>query len=110
MPTNDDIRAMADRLTADHALYLMMNAPPKETETLTGKAAAMLRELLAEREWRDMDSAPRDGTQIIVWAAPMHGLPGFVTLAAYHPDAGWCVDELREATKWLPLPTPETGE
>jgi len=23
--------------------------------------------------------------------------------ASYHPDAGWCVDELRQATHWMPV-------
>lgn len=104
MPTNTEIKTMIERMEQDFLLH-------SEGFALTAHAAtAMLRELLAEREWRDMDSAPIDGTKIIVWAAPAHGLPGFATLAAYHPDAGWCVDELCEATKWLPLPAPETIE
>lgn len=64
------------------------------------------------RAWLPISTAPTDGTRVLVWAAPttagwddpaMH-LAGFVTIAAYHPDAGWCVDELREVTHWQPVP------
>ena len=57
-------------------------------------------------EWQLIEIAPKDGTNVLVWAAPAHGLLGFIALAAYDQDAGWCVDELREATHWMPLPTP----
>lgn len=62
--------------------------------------------------WRPIETAPRDGTFVWVWAAPRDGLPGFVEYARYHQDAGWCVDELREATLWQPaaLPPPAPGE
>lgn len=62
-------------------------------------------------EWRPISEAPKDGTVVLVWAAPFQDLPGFQSTASYHPDAGWCVDELREVTHFLPLPTPpkETG-
>lgn len=55
-------------------------------------------------EWRQIETAPLDGSTVLVFAAGRHGLPAFQTTAAYHPDAGWCVDELREATHWMPLP------
>lgn len=56
--------------------------------------------------WRGIESAPRDGTRVLVWAGRCCDLPGFWTIAAYHKDAGWCVCELREATHWQPLPPP----
>jgi hypothetical protein len=58
----------------------------------------------------DMGAAPRDGTWVLVYASPREGLPGFVCPAAYHQDAGWCVDELRHATHWMPLPPPPPEE
>jgi len=58
-----------------------------------------------------IETAKTDGTKYVVWAAEAHGLPAFVTIAAYHPDAGWCVDELRPVTHWLyELPRPQSGE
>lgn len=48
-----------------------------------------------------ISTAPTDGTEVNVWVAPAHGLLGFWTRCAYHPDAGWCADELREVTHWL---------
>lgn len=53
--------------------------------------------------WRPIKSAPRN-FPVLVYAAPAHGLPAFQTVAAWHPDAGWCVCELREATHWMLLP------
>lgn len=61
-------------------------------------------------EWQPIETAP-EGNQwrwVIVYAAPAHGLPGFVCPAQWHPDAGYCVDELRETTHWMPLPPPPT--
>lgn len=60
--------------------------------------------------WKSMESAPTDGREVWVMAAPYQDLPGFVVRAAYHPDAGWCVDELREAILWADaLPPSEVG-
>ncbi len=56
--------------------------------------------------WRDIESAPKDGTFVWVWAAPYDTLPGFVEYARYHEDAGWCVDELREVRLWQPAQLP----
>jgi hypothetical protein len=57
-------------------------------------------------EWQPIETAPMDGRTVLVWASPYDDLPGFQTTARYHPDAGWCVDELRKATHWMPLPEP----
>ena len=38
-----------------------------------------------------------------VYAPPAHGLPEIYTRAAFHPEAGWCVDELREVTHYRPI-------
>lgn len=54
------------------------------------------------RQFAPISEAPTDGTTVVVWAAPAHGLPGTLTWCAYHPDAGWCVCELREVTHYLP--------
>jgi hypothetical protein len=56
--------------------------------------------------WQPIETAPRDGTTVQVYLPPKDGLPGFVTTCAWHPDAGWCADELREITHWAPLPEP----
>jgi hypothetical protein len=63
-------------------------------------------------QWFPMESAPTDGTTILVWCAPAHGLSALYSTCAYHPDAGFCVDALRPPTRWTPLPDPPntTGE
>ena len=57
-------------------------------------------------EWQPIETAPTDGTQVIVYAASCHGLRGFVSVCHWYIDVGWCVDELRPVTHWMPLPEP----
>lgn len=52
--------------------------------------------------WAPIATAPRHGL-VEVWAGDCEGLEGFITRAEWHPDAGWCVDELREVTHWRPV-------
>jgi len=54
--------------------------------------------------WLPIDSAPKDGTEIIVYCPPAHGLRHMASVCAWHEDAGFCVDELREPALWIPLP------
>ncbi len=60
-------------------------------------------ETLLRGEWQPIATAPTDGTPVKVYAAPYEDLPGFQAVAAYHPDGGWCVCELRTVTHWQPL-------
>ena len=54
--------------------------------------------------WRPIETAePVVNEPVWVYVAARDGLPAFQTHCAYHPDAGWCVDELREVTHWAPL-------
>lgn len=71
----------------------------------------------AQAGWRfDMENAPQD-RMLQLWAAPYRDsvsepLDGFVTAGRWHPDAGFCVCELREVRAWLPLaaaPAPQEG-
>jgi hypothetical protein len=56
-------------------------------------------------QWQPMDSAPTDGTVIMVYAPGVaHGLPDITCMCAYDPSAGFCVDELREPLMWRRLP------
>lgn len=85
----------------------------KTRRHLDPTGAIRMRAALAAYEaalWQPIETAPTDGTLCTVYAAPYEGLSGFVTHAAYHPDAGWCVDERRTATHWSPLPPPPKGE
>ena len=62
-------------------------------------------------QWRPIESAPKDGTLVLVYCPPYAGLSSIRCTAEYHTDAGWCVDELRTVTHWLPLPSaPETPD
>ena len=64
--------------------------------------------------WQPIETAPTDGSPVLVYAQDPHEpppgvtgkLPSFMTVASHHPDAGWCVCELRVVTHWMPLPEP----
>ena len=85
-----------------HALELECYRLSKENEQLKGlcpsDAAA------CSDGWLPIESAPKDGTEIIVYCPPAHGLNHMASVCAWHEDAGFCVDELREPALWVPLP------
>jgi hypothetical protein len=61
--------------------------------------------------WRDIETAPKDGTEFIAYSQDVTGNTGlnpFVSRCAWHPDAGFCTCELREVTHWMPLPLAPT--
>ena len=55
--------------------------------------------------WRPIETALKD-EHVLVWAPSAHGLPAMFSVCLWHPDAGFCVDELRTPTHWSPLPEP----
>jgi len=71
-------------------------------------------EIAASQKWRHISTAPKDAW-IFVYAAPYTGggddpemwLPGFVSLCHWHPDGGFCVDELRQPIAWQPIVYPD---
>jgi hypothetical protein len=73
-------------------------------DVMTGDQLLALIALAKQALPRPIADAPTDGTVYYVYAAPAHGLPGFWTTCGYHPDAGWCVDEFREVTHFIPRP------
>lgn len=60
--------------------------------------------------WQPIATAPRD--RLILVFAPGEdprwspALPDLITVCRWHPDAGFCVCELRDPTHWMPLPAP----
>ncbi len=72
-------------------------------------------EVLAVSQWQPIETAPKDGTPVLVyaqldppekWAAYMRDLPPLIAITSWHHDAGFCVCEVREPTHWMPLPDP----
>lgn len=64
-------------------------------------------------EWRDIETAPRDGTVFLAFSQDLtgSGLPSFISTCGWHDEAGFCTDELREPTHWMPPPSPpETND
>ncbi|WP_020184814.1 hypothetical protein [Methylopila sp. 73B] len=57
-------------------------------------------------EWRDIDTAPRDRHIFVYAPGAEFDLPDIVSLCRWHPDAGFCVDELRYPTLWAEIDYP----
>jgi hypothetical protein len=72
--------------------------------TVAFRAASALRQLLEERRWRPLAEAKTDGSPMLVYAPAREGLSAMQSVCAYHPDAGFCIDELREPTHFMELP------
>lgn len=68
--------------------------------------------------WKDIEGAPRDGTDLLLWVGQQrHGKPP-VVIAGYFDNGdsqGWASPEnedewiLSNPTHWQPLPTPPKG-
>ena len=77
-------------------------------------APALAAAYLAMR-WRTMDSAPRDGREVDLWAGgrrwPVcHYHEGeWLHWNSFSVDEEPCWQRLYNATHWMPLPTPPTG-
>lgn len=49
------------------------------------------------------DHTPKDHP-ILVYAPAREGLPPIISICQWHPDAGFCICELRQPTIWTMLP------
>ena len=99
-----DVRELMARLYAAADNEEMLS-PSVVRALLTDSAAA-----LAGMGWQPIATAPRDGTRVWVYVAAAHDLPAFQCACAWHPDGGWCADELRPITHWMPLLEPPGAE
>ena len=54
--------------------------------------------------WQPIETAPKDGSLILVYAPAADGLSAMQSTCSYHPDAGFCIDEIRDPIHWMPLP------
>jgi hypothetical protein len=53
--------------------------------------------------WQPIATAPKDRL-ILLWAPGIYDLSAMYSLCMWHEDAGFCIDELRVPTHWMPLP------
>ena len=60
-------------------------------------------------EWQPIETAPKDGTKILLWATPHQMLVAKNRPIVGHFDRGWWSDfnaVISHATYWMPLPEP----
>ena len=87
MPTDEQVDAAASAY--DDAL---MGAG--DSHRLSIRAAL---EAAEQAAWQPIEDAP-DDRLIAVWCPAREGLDELMSFCRHHPDAGFCVDELREPT------------
>jgi hypothetical protein len=78
-----------------------------EIDRLQGLAGELSRAAVRAVAWQPIETAPRDGTEVLAWQPTPEG--GRVTVAGYDgPDGPWWDETgLRIApTHWLPYPEP----
>jgi hypothetical protein len=107
-----EVEALAERLKELETTCLEMAEVSSDAWYQRAECAMRAREALthassvrvpAPVEWQPIETAPKD-RDIVVYAAEREGLPGFFSLCRWHPDAGFCVDELREPEWWAEPP------
>jgi len=101
-----------DVIAASLCMFGAMDTHGRLIETDAILSALAAAGYVIEQDWQPIETAPKDGTKVLVYATVLHPekwgvhLEPMVCAASYHPDAGWCVCEIRDATHWRPLPTP----
>lgn len=65
---------------------------------------------MSENEWRNIDTAPRDGTQVWLWSERQYSRPvwGWYSgaLNSWMAHVGDRTDIIKNPTHWMPLPEP----
>jgi hypothetical protein len=60
--------------------------------------------------WMPIETAPEDGRNVLVYAPSCYGLDEIIGIVGWHKDAGYCIDEVRQVTHWMPLPEPPNDD
>lgn len=85
----------------------MKTTPREFREILLNNNPSQWERLIAARDAAanplDEDT-PRDEL-LLVYAPSRDGWPPIFSLCQWHPDAGFCIDEVREPDRWWRLPT-----
>lgn len=105
----------------------VLDSYAEENQRLSDQLEAAIATLSQERAaigWRDISTAPKDGTKVDLWITPV----GISTGAGREPDCWWifgrwwkydeafgddqCRSQIWNATHWMPLPSApqRTGE
>lgn len=105
----DAFRQLAVKALLD-ALALAESSQPLAVRQAAENEISKILAVIEQCRWRPIDTAPKDGTTILVSAG------GFVYAVAWDDDADWWVVDdnkngpyrLREAppTEWMPAPKP----
>lgn len=92
-----------DRTTLAARLRLLADGVELIVGPSTADEMRQAADALDALAWQPMETAPKD-RDIIVLTDSIVGLPSIVCQCRWHPDAGFCVDELRQPQWWMEMP------
>jgi hypothetical protein len=104
-----------DRIKEIEGLIGKLEAPEPHWASgavdLMEDAASALRQLLEERKWKTIESAPKDGTEILIRGTAYSMLvPDPITTVAKWDNGWWGnhhnAPDYTNVTHWMPLPAP----
>jgi hypothetical protein len=112
----DIVQRLRGFLTADYALIARHRADEKRDRDITGDVEDLLSRLgghaAGEGRWLPIESAPRDGTEILIANDRIvHEVRWMVSADKGAPDGGWFVGGYSgwrltwKPNKWMPLPS-----
>lgn len=66
-------------------------------------------------QWLPIETAPKDGTRILLWDEPFSYVPtidrlGFIRCGYWQYELGFGCADRRRVTHWMPLPAAPEGE
>jgi len=117
----DCIYDLAMRADTERTMHAAWRKRADEAEARESKLLAEIDRLRGESQRRDMSSAPKDGTEVVLWVKLRAGIPHCCLVGHYMPgghciedhpaiDEGWyfwngCMfDRAAEPIAWMPLP------
>jgi len=56
--------------------------------------------------WQPIETAPKDGTLVLVCVNSQNFEKPFVYIRGWYPSFGWDGDGAEKVTHWMPLPEP----
>lgn len=77
-----------------------------ENHSYKREIADLLDECTELNPWIPIDENTPKDVEIVVYAPSYQDLDHMVSICKFHESAGFCINELRQPTHWMPLPEP----
>lgn len=96
-----------------HNLPAWEQLPPRARDRFLDRADRILT-ILRKAEWRPIETAPKDGTEVLVFEPSREGVQAWLGSGWFDNSLGW-LDNARSSlhlnpTHWMPLPESPASE